>query len=66
MRVEPGDLIHTDRHGAVVIPAEAAAAVPATAALLARKEKIILDACKRPGFSTAEIRAAFDQMDEIH
>jgi regulator of RNase E activity RraA len=66
MRVEPGDFVHADRHGAVVIPAKAAAAVPATAALLARKEKIILEACKRPGFSTAEIRAAFEKMDEIH
>jgi regulator of RNase E activity RraA len=66
MVVAPGDLIHADRHGAVVIPADVAAKVPDAAALLARREKVILDACKRPGFSTADIRAAFAQMKEIH
>jgi regulator of RNase E activity RraA len=66
MSVQPNDLIHADRHGAVVIPADLAAALPSAAALLMRKERVILDACKRPGFSTAEIRAAFERMDEIH
>ena len=66
MRVEPGDLIHADRHGAAVIPVEFAADVPKAAALLARKERVILDACKKPGFSTTAIRAAFEQMDDIH
>jgi regulator of RNase E activity RraA len=66
MVVAPGDLIHADRHGAVVMPADVAAKVPDAAAMLARREKVILDACKRPGFSIADIRTAFAQMKEIH
>ena len=66
MQVRPGDLIHADRHGAVVIPLSLAAAIPAAAALLARKEKVILDACKAPDFSTDAIRKAFEEMDDIH
>ena len=66
MLVSPGDLVHADRHGAAVIPAEVAAAIPETVDLLVRREKVILDACARPGFSTADIRAAFSAMSEIH
>jgi 4-hydroxy-4-methyl-2-oxoglutarate aldolase len=46
MRVHPGDLIHADRHGAVVIPAEIAARVPDAAADVERGEKAILEACE--------------------
>jgi regulator of RNase E activity RraA len=66
MAVKPDDLIHADRHGAVVIPADAASSVPAAAAVLTRREKILLDASKAPGFSTDTIRKAFEQMNEIH
>ena len=66
MAVSPGDLIHADRHGAVVIPQKAAADLPAAARLLAQREKVLLDACKRDGFSTADIRVAFAKMDDIH
>jgi len=66
MQVRPGDLIHADRHGAVVIPLSLAAAITAAAALLARKERVILDACRAPEFSTAAIREAFKDMDDIH
>lgn len=66
LEVRPGDLIHADRHGMVVIPEDAAAEVPAAAELLTRREKVILDACRRGGFSTVDIRAAFAEMDDIH
>ena len=51
--VSPNDVIHADRHGAVVVPAEAIKDEPAAAALLARREKVIIDAAKAPGFSIA-------------
>ena len=66
LSVAPGDIIHADRHGAVVIPADAAGKIAAAAELLTRKEKVVLDACRRPGFSVAAIRAAFAEMDDIH
>jgi len=66
MLVAPGEIVHADRHGAVVIPADAVMKLPETVDLLVRREKVILDACRRPGFSTADIRAAFERMSEIH
>jgi regulator of RNase E activity RraA len=66
LEVRPGDLIHADRHGMVVVPEEAATEIPAAAELLARREKVILDACRRGGFSMATLRSAFAEMDDIH
>src|SRR5262249_27411630 len=63
--VSRGALLHAARHGAVVIPAEIVARIPEAVDLLMRREKVMLDACRRPGFSTAEIRAAFGEMGEI-
>jgi len=66
MIVSPNDVIHADRHGAVVIPSEAVKELPAAAALLARREKVIIDAAKAPGFSVARLRQAFAEQEEIH
>ena len=40
------DVIHADRHGAVVVPAEAVTKLPAAIALIERRERVILDACR--------------------
>ena len=66
MIVSPNDVIHADRHGAVVIPPEAIKELPAAVDLLARREKVIIDAAKAPGFSVARLRQAFAEQEEIH
>jgi regulator of RNase E activity RraA len=66
MAVKPGDLIHADRHGAVVVPHAVAAQVPDAAALVSRKEKVVIEASRRPGFSVAELRKAFAEQDDVH
>jgi regulator of RNase E activity RraA len=66
MTVSPNDVIHADRHGAVVIPHDAVKELPAAVDLLARREKVIIDAAKTPGFSVARLRQAFAEQDEIH
>ena len=66
MTVHDGELIHADRHGAAVIPHEVAAKVPAAVDLGARREKVILDAAKAPGFGIATLREALKKMAEIH
>ncbi len=66
MLVRSGDLIHADRHGAVVIPEAAAAKIPAACDLLTRKEAAILDEARKPGFTFAKLRAALQKSDEIH
>ena len=66
MTVSSGDLIHADRHGAVVIPIAAARALPAAVDLIARREKVILDACKAPGFDIEVLRQAMSDSADIH
>lgn len=56
MVVEPGDLIHADQHGAVVIPIDVAAQVPQAAADIAAKEAVLINASQQPGFDAAKLR----------
>lgn len=66
MHVAHEDVIHADRHGAVVIPHDAVRKLPAAIELGARREKVILDICKDPEFSMAKLREALSRADEIH
>jgi regulator of RNase E activity RraA len=66
MVVRSGDLIHADRHGAVVIPHTVARKVAAAALLCARREEPILKAARSPGFSIEVLEAALATADEIH
>lgn len=66
MRVVSGDLIHADQHGAVVIPGDVAADVPAAAADIARRERVIISAAQEPGFNMARLRKAWGDAAEVH
>src|SRR5947209_5657127 len=60
--VKPGDLIHADKHGAIVIPPEIAREVPAAAAEVERGERRIIEHCQSADFSVEglkELMAAF-------
>jgi regulator of RNase E activity RraA len=65
MTVRPGDLLHADQHGAVVIPHEVARQVPA-AALIAKRERVLISAAQQPGFTIEKLAAAMRNADEIH
>jgi regulator of RNase E activity RraA len=66
MLVRSGDLVHADRHGAVVIPHNVAEKIPAACDLLARKEAVILDKARKPGFTIEMLKKAFAEQDDIH
>lgn len=67
MIVRSDDLIHADRHGAVVIPSAAVARrLPEAADACARREKVILDVARGKGFTVAKLVAAIAKADEIH
>jgi regulator of RNase E activity RraA len=66
MVVSANDVLHADRHGAVVVPYEAVAKIPAAVDLLARRERVLIEASRRPGFSVERLRQAFREQDEIH
>ena len=65
MEVADGDLIHADQHGAVVIPRDAAAALPDAADLVARREQLLISAAKEPGFSAEVVARKFEEMASI-
>jgi len=66
MNVVHDDVVHADRHGAVVIPAEAVRKLPDAIELIAGREKVILDVCHAPDFSPAKLREAIRRSGEIH
>ncbi len=66
MVVRSGDLIHADRHGAVVIPHEVAREVPQAAQLCGRREQPILKVARSPSFSIEALERALAEADEIH
>ena len=66
MVTRSGDLIHADRHGAVIVPHDVARDVPAAAELCMRREKPILDVCKSEDFSVDLIEKAMEVAGDIH
>ena len=66
MVVSANDIIHCDRHGAVVVPYDAVEKIPAAVDLLTRREAVVIGASERPGFSFDDLRRAFAEQSEIH
>jgi regulator of RNase E activity RraA len=66
MRVQDGDLVHADRHGAVVIPPEALERLPMAIDLCTRREAPVIAAARQPGFTVEQLRAAMAEADDIH
>lgn len=64
--IAPGDLIHADRHGAVIIPEAVAAAVPDAIELCTRKEEPVLAAARAPGFTVEKLKQAWGEADDVH
>lgn len=64
--IKPDDLIHADRHGGVIIPAELAAELPRCIELMIAKEAPILAAARKPGFSVDDIERALKESADIH
>lgn len=66
MGVVPGDLLHADSHGAVVVPLDVAGRIPETAALISRREAVVIGAARRSGFSVDDLRKALKDQEDIH
>ena len=66
MTVRSGDLIHADRHGAIVIPPDVAAKLPDAAELCGRRETPILEIARSPDFTLEKLKQALQRSAEIH
>lgn len=60
--VRPGDLIHGDQHGVLVIPPEIARDIPKAAAEVERRERRIIALCQSPDFSPEKLRELYMQL----
>jgi regulator of RNase E activity RraA len=58
MAAESGDLIHADRHGAVVVPQEKILEMKAALDGLVKREARIIEAARTPGVTADKIKAA--------
>ena len=66
MAVRHDDVVHADRHGAVVIPPEAVKELPAAVDLLTRREAVILECARGPDFGIERLRQAMADSADIH
>jgi 4-hydroxy-4-methyl-2-oxoglutarate aldolase len=55
MKVNPGDLIHADKHGAIVVPCDAVRKLPQAALDVEKYERPMIQLCKSPQFSTERL-----------
>ncbi len=66
LEIRDGDLLHADRHGAVVVSGDVLAELPRGIDLITAKERPLIEASQRSGFSVADLRAAMAEADDIH
>ncbi|MFY1709706.1 RraA family protein [Tritonibacter scottomollicae] len=64
LTVAPGDLIHADRHGAVVIPPAVIPMLAEAISKLLETEKLVLEPAKAPGFDFATFEAAWARFEQ--
>ena len=66
LTVSTNDIVHADRHGAVMVPAHAVMKIPEVVDLISRREAKILEAAKAPGFNVEKLKAAMGAARDIH
>ena len=64
MPVAPGDFVHADRHGAVVVPPDALDGLAAAIRRMQEAESIVLDAARAPGFDFTAFETAWAAFDK--
>ena len=63
MTVNPGDLLHGDRHGVLSIPIEIGAKIPEVAFRLQRAEQKVIEFCWSDSFSVAKLNDVMKTSD---
>ena len=62
LEVQPGDLLHGDRHGLLTVPKEIASEIPAVAAKLERQEQRVIEFCGSKEFSVDKLRQLLKEL----
>jgi 4-hydroxy-4-methyl-2-oxoglutarate aldolase len=62
LSIQPGDLIHGDRHGIINVPHDLAAKLPAVASRIMEKKQLVIDLSKKPGATSQEVGEALREL----
>ena len=65
LEIKPGDLVHADRHGAVIIPDSILDKLPRAIDLVTQAEQPVLDAARSPDFSIEKLVEAWRILEKI-
>jgi len=64
LTIQPGDLIHGDRHGIITVPQELVSRLPAAATAIGKKKQGVIDLAHKPGSTPEDFsRAIKDLLD---
>ena len=64
LTIQPGDLLHGDRHGVLIVPQQLAMKLPAVAHVIREKKQQLIDLSRKPGTTHEEIsRGLKDLLD---
>lgn len=64
MAVKHGDLVHADRHGALVVPVDVIGQLEEAIAMLFSSEKLILEPAREPGFNMEKLAIAWKAFEQ--
>ncbi|MBN8532484.1 MAG: RraA family protein [Rhizobiales bacterium] len=64
LRIAQGDLVHADRHGALIIPLDVVDGLASAIAKLLQTEKLILEPARQPGFDFEAFEVAWQAFEK--
>ena len=64
MNIKSGDLVHADRHGAVVVPTDVIDDLEASILKMQETEKLVLDPARKKGFDFNAFEAAWNDFEK--
>lgn len=64
LTIRSGDLVHADRHGALVIPPDVIARLPEAIEKMQQTEQLVLGPAREPGFDFARFEAAWSAFEK--
>lgn len=64
LTVRPGDIVHADRHGAVVVPPDIVGHLARAIAKMQQTEQLVLGPAREPGFNFAKFEAAWSDFEK--
>ena len=65
LKIKPNDIIHADRHGAVIIPRDALTILPKAIQFMKDKEEIVIKASKEKDFNFEKLKIAWQKANSM-